>query len=137
MNPRQFLIIGGVILLILGIFGFLFPNPVGNRTVLHFDAWENWAHTLLGIVAIVVGYFLPQVWQRWITFVVGIVALFFAIVGFAVIRNPFPNFLGAANLENPIDNIIHLVVGVWAFYAFFAAVETREARERREERRAA
>lgn len=121
MNAKQFLLIGGIILLVLGIFGFLFPNPLGNRSILHFDAWENAVHTVLGIGAIAFAYVLPKLWQRWLALIVGVVALFFAIAGFAVSGAPFPNFLGAANLENPIDNVIHLAVGIWGIAVFFIA----------------
>ena len=31
-----------------------------------------------------------------------------------------PNFYGA-NLENPLDNILHLVIGVWAVLAWRGA----------------
>ncbi|HKZ86058.1 MAG TPA: hypothetical protein VJ793_20680 [Anaerolineae bacterium] len=28
-----------------------------------------------------------------------------------------PNTFGVANLESPADNLLHLVVGIWALYA--------------------
>jgi hypothetical protein len=49
--------------------------------------------------------------------IVGVVALVFAVWGFMVRDLPFQNFYDLANLENPLDNLLHLVVGVWALWA--------------------
>jgi hypothetical protein len=49
---------------------------------------------------------------------VGVVALLAAVLGFLNSANPSPN-VGVANLENPYDNVLHLVVAVWAFAAAF------------------
>ncbi len=113
MNPKQFLLIGGIILLVLGLVGFIFPNPIGNTSIVQFDIWENWIHTLLGIAAIVFAFVLPAVAQRWLTLIVGAVAIFFTGAGFALIGQDFPNLWSGANLENPVDNVIHLLVGIW------------------------
>lgn len=139
MNPKQFLLIGGIILLVLGIFGFIFPNPTANPQVLQFDIYENWIHTLLGIAAIIFAFVLPAVVQRWLTLAVGAVAIFFTGAGFALIGQPFPNLWGGANLENPIDNIIHLVVGIWGLVVGGIAIKAARAvrREERERMRAA
>ena len=56
-------------------------------------------------------------YYRWIVILLGLVSLFFAVYGFSVAGNPAPNTFGLANLENPFDNVLHLVVGVWALYA--------------------
>jgi hypothetical protein len=115
MNPRQFLQVGGIILLLLGIVGFVKPDLLPG--LLEFDAAENYAHTVLGIVALLAAYTLGADLQKWLTVVVGVVALFFGVMGFVVSGNPAPNFYGIANLENPLDNVVHLVVGVWALWA--------------------
>lgn len=54
-----------------------------------------------------------------IVVLVGIIALFFGLYGFLVAGNPALNTFGVANLENPFDNLLHLVVGVWALWAAF------------------
>ncbi len=113
MTPKQFLLIGGIVLLLLGILGF-----IGFRLgdALYFDNGENYAHTVLGIVAIIASYALSESAQRSLVWLVFIIALFFGIWGFVVAGRPAPNFYGLANLEF-LDNIVHLAVALWAFMA--------------------
>jgi len=46
--------------------------------------------------------------QKKLVMLLGILALLVGVWGFVS-----PNFLGA-NLENPLDNILHLAIGAWA-----------------------
>lgn len=116
MNPKQFLQIGGVILLVLGILGYFVPNLLGET--LYFDQSENIAHTVLGIVALVLAPLPIGDLKKWVVVLVGLVSLFFAIAGFMVAANAAPNFYGITNLEM-LDNVLHAVVGVWALIAAF------------------
>ena len=57
MNPKQFLVIGGIILLLVGILGFVgILGPTASDSIFgatwYFDNAENWAHAVLGIVAL-------------------------------------------------------------------------------------
>jgi hypothetical protein len=117
MNPKQFLQLGGVILVLLGIIGFLKPDLAGD--FLNFDAPENWAHLLLGVVALVLAPLPLGSLKKWVVVLVGLTSIAFAVLGFMVRGNPSPNFYGVSNLENPADNVLHLVVGVWAMLAAF------------------
>ena len=119
MNPKQFLLIGGIVLLALGIIGFLgvFSD---TKSAFYLDTGENVAHTALGIIAIAAAYLLPdENLQKWLVVVVGVVALFFGVYGFIVAGNAPPNTFGVSNLESPADDILHLVVGIWALAAAF------------------
>lgn len=115
MNPKQFLQIGGVILLLLGILGFLVPDVAGFLT---FWPSENIAHTVLGIVALILAPMPLGDLKKWIVVLVGLIALFVGVIGFVVAGEAAPNFYGV-NLDNPADNVLHLVVGVWALWAAF------------------
>ena len=114
MNSKTFLMWGGIILVVLAVVGFLGLN-LGQR-VLWFDAYENWAHLILGVVAVAAAYRLAESGQRTLVWIVGVVALVVGIWGFYVSGRSAPNFFGA-NLENPIDNLLHVVVGVWGILA--------------------
>ena len=121
MNPKQFLQIGGAILLLLGLAGFagLFSQ---KGSFFWLDNSENVAHTGLGIIVIAASFRLKDAQaQKWLVAVVGVTALFFTIVGFAVAGDTTSgaNTFGLANLESPADDILHLVVGVWALAAAF------------------
>ncbi|MBI3626444.1 hypothetical protein HY224_00145, partial [Candidatus Uhrbacteria bacterium] len=61
-----------------------------------------------GVVALIVAFAAPMSVQKPVTMIVGVVAL---LVGLYSIFKP--SFLGA-NLENPADTLLHLVIGVWA-----------------------
>jgi hypothetical protein len=121
-TPKGFLTWGGAVLLLLGIVGFLGVFTKSSVPAFYLDNGENIAHTFLGIVALAI-VFVPGLnsifapYYRWIVILLGIVALFFAVYGFYVGGNADPNTFGVSNLESPADDILHLVVGVWALYA--------------------
>lgn len=131
-TPRGFLTYGGIVLLLLGIVGFLNIFTESAFPAFWLDTGENVAHTALGIVALAI-VFIPGLnttfapYYRWIVILLGIVALFFAVYGFLVGGNASPNTLGLTNLESPLDDILHLVVGAWALYAAWRAPEASAA----------
>ena len=120
-TPRGFLIVGGAVLLLLGIIGFL---GIFTLNVFYLTAGENVAHVGLGAIALAAVY-VPGLndtlrpYYRWIVILVGLIALFFGVYGFIVPAGNPPatlNTFGLANLEI-LDNLIHLVVAAWAFAA--------------------
>jgi len=113
MTPKQFLTIGGVVLVLVGILGFVgVIGPTPEQSLFGdfwwFDNGENWAHLVLGVVALIAAYTMPADTQKPLTMAVGVLALFFAVY------NVFSTTFMGANLESPADLILHLVVGVWA-----------------------
>lgn len=121
MNARQYLKIVGIILVLVAVLGFIgIIGPTSAQSIFgrfwYFDNGENWAHLILGIVALVVGFGMTSmVLQKWAVIIVGIVAILVGIIGF-FLGGMAPNFLGA-NLENPADNLLHLILGIWALWA--------------------
>lgn len=118
MNPKQFLQIGGVVLLLVGILGFVgVIGPTADRSIFGetwwFDNGENWAHTLLGVVAIAASFMESAVVQRFLVIVVGLLGILVAVY------NVFETSLLGAELQNPADLLLHLVVGAWALYAAY------------------
>ncbi|MBI2033837.1 MAG: hypothetical protein HYT13_01935 [Candidatus Liptonbacteria bacterium] len=113
MTPKSFLKIGGIVLVVVGILGFFVIGPTPDASVFGsawwFDNGENWAHILFGVVALVAITALKnEAVQKKLVMLVGILALLVGVYGFFN-----ANFLGA-NLENPLDNLLHLAVGAWA-----------------------
>ncbi len=123
--PTLFLQVGGAVLLLLGIVGYI--GVTNGISFFNLDAGENLAHAVLGIVALGFGFFVKdQDIKRWLVVIVGVVALIFGAWGFFLADGVFmanhfahPNFYGLANLENPADNLLHLVVGVVGLLAVF------------------
>ena len=122
MYPKLFLTVGGAVLLLLGIVGYLNVFTEESTPAFWLDSGENLAHTVLGIVALA-AVFVPGLntalapYYRWIVILVGLIALFFAVYGFLQAGAAEPNTFGVANLENPSDNLLHLVVAIAAFAA--------------------
>ena len=126
MYPRLFLTVGGAVLLLLGIVGYLNVFTASGSPNFWLDGGENLAHTFLGAVALA-AVFVPGLntalapYYRAIVGLVGVIALFFAAYGFLQVAGSemHPNTFGISNLENPADNLLHLVVGVVAIAAVY------------------
>lgn len=116
MNPKKFLTIGGVVLVLVAILGFVgVIGPTADQSIFGsnwwFDSAENWAHLILGAVALIAASFIPGSMQKPLVVILGVVGV---IVGLYSLFSPT---FGAANLENPADTILHLAVGGWALAA--------------------
>lgn len=119
MTPKKFLKWGGTILVILAVLGFFVPAFQVEGSAFSLGGAENWTHLVLGLVALAAAAWMTDAQtQKWLVAVVGIIALYFGVWGFVVANNPAPNYMGVANLEMA-DNLLHLVVGVWALWAAF------------------
>ncbi len=121
LTPKGFLQVGGVVLIIVGLLSYI---PLTNSTggifgsAWWFDGGEGIAHLVLGIVAIAAAYVLPANLHKPLVVVVAIVGLLFGVAGGTIINSGGnANFYGLANLESPLDNILHLFVAAWAGYA--------------------
>jgi hypothetical protein len=136
-TPKGFLMVGGAVLLVLGLIGFVTLNGSATQSALGSFFWldnsENVAHTALGIVALAAVY-VPglnttlQPYYRWIVILVALIALFFGVYGFLVAGDASgKNTFGVANLELG-DNLLHLVVFAWAAAAAFWAPQRAMAR---------
>jgi hypothetical protein len=118
MNSKQFLILGGLILAILGILGLrgvLGPTTADSifNTGWWFNPAESWAHLLAGLVALFSVFMLPRKTHRWIAITIGIIGVFFGLYNFV------STSFGSVLLEFPADLIVHLVIGMWGLWAAF------------------
>ncbi|MEK7534662.1 MAG: hypothetical protein AAB600_04995 [Patescibacteria group bacterium] len=118
-TPKKFLQVGGAILLVVGVLGFIgVIGPSADKSIFGafwwFDNAENIAHTILGIAGLVASAILPASLQRSLVIVLGIVGVIVGVYNFGGSQ------LLGANLESPADLILHLVVGAWALFAAFS-----------------
>lgn len=118
LTPKGFLTVGGVILVLIGVLGYInVIGPTPQQSIFGdfwwFDNAENVAHLVLGIVALAAAYLLKDAGlQRMLVWLVAVIALLVAAYNLM----GSVNLLGA-NLESPADLVLHLVVGVWAVLA--------------------
>jgi hypothetical protein len=116
-NSKQFLQIGGAILVLVAILGYVgIIGPTPDRSLFgeswYFDNAENVAHLVLGVVALAAAFALKNAeQQKWLVLAVGALGILVGLYGF------MSEALLGANLENPADNILHLVIGAWAFWS--------------------
>jgi len=123
-TPKGFLQVGGIVLAVVGIVGFFgIIGPTADRSIFssawYFDNAENIAHLVLGIVALGAAYGLTNAdHQKWLVAAVGILGILFGLYS---LFGPIPDgttIFGAA-LQNPLDTILHFVIGIWALTAAF------------------
>jgi hypothetical protein len=123
-NSKQFLQIGGAVLVLVAILGYVgVIGPTPSQSLFgeawYFDNAENVAHLVLGVVALAAAFALKNAdQQKWLVVAVGALGILVGLYGFMS-----PALLGA-NLENPADNLLHLVIGAWAFWS---AMKTKPA----------
>jgi len=116
-NSKQFLQIGGAVLVlvaILGYVGIIGPTPEQSLfgEAWYFDNAENVAHLVLGVVALAAAFALKNAeQQKWLVLAVGALGILVGLYGF------MSSSLLGANLESPADNLLHLVIGAWAFWS--------------------
>mgnify|MGYP001617559995 FL=1 len=100
-----------VLVAVLGMIGVI--GPTADQSLFGenwwFDGPENWAHLVLGVVALIAAFVLSPALQKPLVILVGLLAL---VVG--VYSAMFSTSLLGANLENPADTVLHIVVGLWA-----------------------
>lgn len=127
LSPTGFLKIGGAVLLALGLIGY--TGVTNGIEFFNLDAGENLAHTVLGIVGLAVALGIKDTRvHKWLVIVLAVTGFAVGIWGLFLPTGSFAkgNVFGVANLENPADNLLHIVVGIWAI---LAVVLDRTARE--------
>jgi hypothetical protein len=134
LTPKGFLMYGGIVLILVGILSYL-PFINSPQTSIFgrywwFDGTEGVVHIGLGVIAIIASYVLTGDLAKWLTIIVALVALLFAVLGLFLDQGASTVMnIGPANLESPMDSILHLVVAVWAGYAgLMSRAETMMAR---------
>ncbi len=107
---------GGVLVLVavLGFFGII--GPTAGQSVFGsawwFDNSENWAHLVVGGFALVAAIVMPGNLRKALVMTLGMVAILVGLYSLIVSTSLF-----GANLENPLDTVLHLAIGAWALLA--------------------
>lgn len=114
MTPKNFLLIGGIVLVLIAILGFVgVIGPTADKSIFGagwwFDNGENWAHLIIGIIGVLGAFVFPYSIQKPVVMLLGIIGILVGLYSLFI----GSDFLGA-NLERVADTILHLVVGLWA-----------------------
>jgi hypothetical protein len=119
---RKKVLRAGQVLTLFGVAGYIndyIPIFSQSRTpFLWFDPLENLLHLVPGLMLMAAAS-LPALAaaHRTILAVVGLALVAAAVAGFSLRGQPPPNILGATNFENPIENVIHWLLGVQCLFA--------------------
>ena len=97
----------GLILLVVGIMGFLTDDLLG---LIQFDSVHNMIHFLIAAIALYVGFGTDDTWlPHLFAEVMGSVYILLALAGF--ISPVLFGLLGPFHLE-PLENLLHLMLGL-------------------------
>ena len=133
MYPRLFLSVGGSILVLISVVGYANTYTETGSPWFWLDGTENAVHGALGLAAIGAVH-LPGLKTvaaphlRVLTGLLGAFLLAAALYGFTLPAGSaaHPNAIAGANLENPVDNLMHLVIGLVAITAAWMGPGARE-----------
>jgi hypothetical protein len=105
----------GVVLILIGITGFVYPNLLG----MHLTQVHNIIHLVSGVLALYFGFFASWSAARTFSIIFGAVYLLLGIIGFvapevvaSIIQTHDTTDTGVALSTTPTtDNIVHLILG--------------------------
>ena len=110
----------GLILLITGIAGFLTDDLLG---LIQFDSVHNMIHLLIAVIALYVGFGTDDTWLPHLF--AEVMGFIYVLLGLAGFMNPtLFGLLGPLHLE-PLENLLHLMLGLWGIGVTIKIGKTR------------
>ncbi len=109
LTSRRCLLTFGLGLSVLGIVGFFVDTQAGDLYDL--GTGQSIAYLIVGLASLLVGEVWGSDWKRAF---LGLEGLFFLVVGIAgfAIAGGDSHDLGIFNVENPWENVVHLLLGL-------------------------
>ena len=113
LTNRRCLLIFGAVLAGVGIAGFFVNSNPGDHY--HLGTGQSVAYLIMGLAALFVGEVWSSEWKRAFLGVQGMFFLGVGIAGFvqsALIEHQLGIDLGVFHVQNPWENVTHLLLGV-------------------------
>ena len=117
-RPRQFLLLGGTLLVILGLAGVAgLLGSISQASLFNPPYWINWFHLMFGIIVFAIAFAGGRTLQSAMTLAAGGLGSTLGLSGllfgsYAAKRYNMPD------LADPSDHFGHLTVGVLALWAW-------------------
>lgn len=109
LTNRRCLLIFGLVLTAVGIAGFFVDSQAGDLYDL--GTGQSIAYLIMGVASLLVGEVWNSDWKRAFLGLEGLFFLIVAIAGFAIAGGSGHD-LGIFNVENPWENLAHLLLGL-------------------------
>lgn len=112
ISTKQILKVGGTLLFLFGVFGYIFPKWGGTQ----FSNNENLFHVVTGLLAVFIAELSLQK-QRLALIVLALIYIAIGVYGF-YLKQPTDFHLGKVTAQLDLfDNIAHVVIGLaWSWF---------------------
>ena len=109
LTVRRTLLIFGLLLAAVGVAGFFLESSAGDA--FHLDTGQNITYLIIGLASLYVGEVWSSESKRVFLGIVGVLFLGVAIAGFAIASGESHD-LGIFDVQNPWENMVHVVLGL-------------------------
>ena len=109
LTVRRTLLIFGLLLAAVGVAGFFMNTKAGDA--FHLDTGQNITYLIIGLASLYVGEVWSSESKRIFLGIAGVLFLGVAIAGFAIAGGESHD-LGIFDVQNPWENIVHVVLGL-------------------------
>jgi hypothetical protein len=118
LRPRQFLFLGGTVLVIIGLAGVTdLLASISQASLFNPPYWINWVHLTFGIVVLAVGLAGTRTLQNTFTLAAAILGSTLGVSGL-LLGSYVANRYNMRELADPSEHLAHLTVGVLALWAW-------------------
>ena len=127
MYSKQYLLYGGAILIIAGIFGFIgVLGPTASQSIFgsawYFNMGQSWTGIIAGVTAMLLAWGVGIESRRWAAGILGILATLTGL-GSLILPVSFSAILGP-NPESVLTAIFYLIIGFWGLWSVMTGMES-------------
>jgi hypothetical protein len=118
LRPRQFLLLAGTVLVILGSAGAAgLLARISDASVFNPPYWTNWVHLMFGIAVLAVAFAAGRTLQNAFTLAPAILGSILGLAGL-LFGSYAANRYNMPELADPSEHLAHLTVGLLALWAW-------------------